>query len=102
MRYVPFVLTVAVACMFAASANASQLIDRNAHDVHLAVDAKGEAMITFTAGGKVKHVLAWDAVNAIAPTHARAQVAFRLDYAGGWGEVTHGRLEDVRRPLWCL
>ena len=86
MRYVPFVLTVAVACMFAATANASQLIDRNAHDVRLAVDAKGEAMITYTAGGKVKHVLAWDAVNAIAPTHARAQVAFRLDYAGGWGK----------------
>ena len=86
MRYVPFVLTVAVACMFAATANASQLIDRNAHDVRLAVDAKGEALITYTAGGKVKHVLAWDAVNAIAPTHARAQVAFRLDYAGGWGK----------------
>ena len=75
-----------VACVFAAGANASQLIDRNAHDVRLAVDAKGEAMITYTAGGKLKHVLAWDAVNAIAPTHARAQVAFRLDYAGGWGK----------------
>jgi hypothetical protein len=86
LRYVLFLLTVAVACVFAAGASASQLIDRNAHDVRLAVDAKGEALITYTAGGKVKHVLAWDAINAIAPTHARAQVAFRLDYAGGWGK----------------
>ena len=84
-------------CVFAASANASQLIDRNAHDVQLAVDAKGEALITYTAGGKLKHVLAWDAVNAIAPTHARAQVAFKLDYAGGWGKYAHRLLEDVRR-----
>jgi hypothetical protein len=86
LRYVLFMFAVTVACVFAAGANASQLIDRNAHDVRLAVDAKGEAMITYTAGGKLKHVLAWDAINAIAPTHARAQVAFRLDYAGGWGK----------------
>jgi hypothetical protein len=77
---------VAVAAAFAASANASQLIDRNAKGVKLAVNAKGEAMLTYTAAGKVKHVLAWDAVNAIAPTHARPQVAFKLDYAGGWGK----------------
>ena len=48
-------------------------------------------MLTYTAGGKLKHVLAWDAINAIAPTQARAQVAFRLDYAGGWGK-THTKL----------
>ena len=55
--------------------------------------------------GKLKHVLAWDAVNAIAPTHARAQVAFKLDYAGGWGKShtnawkTFGdALRRLRRP----
>jgi hypothetical protein len=78
---------VAVACVFAAGADASQLIDRNAHNARLAVDAKGEAMVTYTAAGKVKHVLAWNAINAIAPTRARAQVAFKLDYAGGWGKT---------------
>ena len=33
-----------------------------------------------------RHVLAWGAVNAIAPTPSRKQVAFELDYAGGWGK----------------
>jgi hypothetical protein len=49
------------------------------------VNTKGEALITYT-DGSVKHVLASGAVNAIAPTKARAQVAFKLDYAGGWGK----------------
>jgi hypothetical protein len=31
-------------------------------------------------------VLAWGAVNAIAPTRSRQQLAFKLDYAGGWGK----------------
>ena len=31
-------------------------------------------------------MLAWGAVNAIAPTRTRKQVAFKLDYAGGWGK----------------
>ena len=84
-RSLVFSLTLLVAFACATAAQASQLIDRNAHDVSLAVNAKGEAMITFSEGGKVKHVLAWGAVNAIAPTPSREQVAFHLDYAGGWG-----------------
>jgi hypothetical protein len=67
-------------------AAASQLIDRNASAVHLAVNNKGEALITYRAKGRLRHVLAWNAVNAIAPTPTRRQVAFRLDYAGGWGK----------------
>jgi len=30
-------------------------------------------------------VLAWGAVNAIAPSPGKAQIEFKLDYAGGWG-----------------
>ena len=67
-------------------ATASQLIDRNASAVKLVVNARGEALITYTAGGKLKHVLAWGAVNALAPTRAHAQVAFELDYGGGAGK----------------
>ena len=74
------------AAVLASSANASQLIDRNATAVSLAIDKKGEALITYRDGGAVKHVLAWGAINAIAPSRTRAQVAFKLDYAGGWGE----------------
>jgi hypothetical protein len=50
------------------------------------VNAKGEALLTYRVAGKVKHVLAAGAVNAIAPTTARKQVEFKLDYAGGWGK----------------
>jgi hypothetical protein len=81
------VLAVVIAAVVASStAGASQLIDRNASGLKLAVNAKGEALLTYSAEGKLKHVLASGAVNAIAPTTARKQVAFKLDYAGGWGQ----------------
>jgi hypothetical protein len=85
-RLIVFSLVLGLVAALASTASASQLIDRNATSVKLAVNATGEALITYRAGGAVKHVLAWDAVNAIAPTRARAQVAFKLDYAGGWGK----------------
>ena len=86
MSRLPLLLIAVLAAVFASSANASQLIDRNATGVKLEVNAKGEALITYRADGKVKHVLAWGAANAIAPTQSRPQVAFKLDYAGGWGK----------------
>jgi len=86
LRRVSLLLVVVLAAAFAASAKASTLIDRNAQSVKLAVDAKGEALITYKDEGGLKHVLAWGAVNAIAPTRARKQVDFHLDYAGGWGK----------------
>ena len=86
MRRVPLVFLVVVAAVYASTANASQLIDRNARDIKLAINAKGEALITYQSQGKVKHVLAWGAINAIAPTRTRKQVEFKLDYAGGWGK----------------
>ena len=79
-------LMTALAAMFASSASASQLIDRNAKSVKLEVNAKGEALVSYRAEGKLKHVLAWGGLNAIAPTQSRPQVAFKLDYAGGWGK----------------
>ena len=79
-------LGAVAAAVAAPAATASQLIDRNATGVKLEVTAKGEAMVTYTAGGKLKHVLAWGAVNAIPPTRSRAQVAFKLDYSGGYAK----------------
>jgi hypothetical protein len=76
-------LTTALASV--ATASASQLIDRSASDVHLAVDGKGEALVSYRSGGRVRHVLAWGAVGAVAPNTASPQTRFRLDYAGGWG-----------------
>jgi len=77
---------VLAAATLASTASASQLIIRNASAISLSVNAKGEAMVTYRAAGKVQHVLAWGAVNAIAPTRARAQVKFNLDYSGGYGK----------------
>jgi len=86
-----YVVAVAFVVIAACAANvrpvaASQLIDRNATDVTLAVNAKGEAMMTYKVNGKLKHVLAWGAVNAIPPTADGNQVAFKLDYSGGYGK----------------
>lgn len=82
--------TLALAALAAATlgtaAHASQLVDRNATAVSMKVSAQGEAMLTYTAAGTVKHVLAWGAMNALAPTRARKQVAFKLDYSGGYGK----------------
>lgn len=87
------VLALAAAALAAAqAAAASDLIDRDAKDVTLAVNAKGEALLTYTANGRVRRVLAWGAVDAIAPTQARPQVRFQLDYQGGW--------RKYRRPVW--
>jgi hypothetical protein len=69
----------------AAPASASQLIDRNAAGARLAVDARGEALVTYRAHGALQHVLVWGAVNARQPTSVLPQVRFRKDYSGGWG-----------------
>jgi len=79
-------LAIVAGVVAAPVAGASQLIDRNAQHVTLEVDAIGEAMITYEKGGQIKHVLAWGAVNAMPPTRGRRQLAFKLDYSGGYGK----------------
>lgn len=69
----------------AATARASQLLARDATHVTLEVDAKGEALVTYTAGATVRHVLVWGAINALPPSPSTPQVKFRVDYSGGWG-----------------
>lgn len=76
----------------AGAAHASQLVDRNARHLRLAVDLKGEALLTYRARGRVRHVLAWGAVDARPPSASVPQVRFELDYAGGWGRYRH--------PVW--
>lgn len=68
-----------------ATAGAAQLIDRDVTNVKLQVNAKGQALLTYRKGGKLRRVLAWGAENAIPPTKKRDQVEFKLDYSGGWG-----------------
>jgi hypothetical protein len=80
------IVIVAALAALASNASASQLVDRNATAIKLQVNSKGEALISYKAHGKQRHVLAWGAVNAIAPTRSQPQLAFKLDYAGGWGK----------------
>lgn len=89
-----FLLAVVVvaSAVAAAPAAASELIDRNARGVKLAVNEKGQAMLTYRARGRLWRVLVWGAVNAIQPTQSRPQVKFRVDYSGGWG--------TYKKKLW--
>ena len=66
-------------------ASAAQLIDRNATGVHIAVNAKGQALLTYHKGSSLHHVLVWGAINALPPAAGGRQVKLKVDYAGGWG-----------------
>ena len=69
---------------YAPAASASQLIDRNATGVTLQLNGAGEALLTYRAEGRVRHVLAWGAVNALPPRAGVPQTKLRLDYSGGY------------------
>lgn len=65
-----------------ATASASALVDRNAHAVHLSVNAHGQALVTYRAHGSTHRVVVWGAVNARFPNPSIPQVKFRKDYSG--------------------
>jgi hypothetical protein len=74
-----------------ASASASQLIDRDARGIHLTVNARGQALLTYTAHGSFHHVVAWGAINARYPNPKLPQVQFRKDYSGrSWSSAGGG------------
>jgi hypothetical protein len=79
------VLLALASAVFAPGAGASQVISTStATGITLGVNSKGEALLTYRQGGRLVHVLAWDAINAVAPTPGGTQVAFKLDYSGGF------------------
>jgi hypothetical protein len=84
-RFFALVIICAASAAGAGPAAASQLIDRNATNIRFKVSRDGKAMVSYRANGRAWDVLAWGAVNALAPTTVRKQVQFRLDRAGGWG-----------------
>src|SRR5256885_2591565 len=86
------VLLAALAVVLPGTASASQLIDRNASGVKLGVNRAGQALLTYRADGKLKHVLVWGAVDARVPNASAPQVEFRVDYSGGWG--------TYRKDVW--
>ncbi len=93
MRYrVSILVAIVASAVFPASAFASQMIARNATGVRLAVNRGGVALLTYRSEGRLHHTLAWGAINARTPRRRGRQVAFRLDYSGGWG--------SRRRDVW--
>jgi hypothetical protein len=82
------VVLAALACalVLPGAAWSAQLIDRDAVGLSLAVDGKGEALLTYHTHGLLRHVLVWGAINALPPSSGAKQVKFQVDYAGGWGK----------------
>ncbi len=84
-RALVFLPVLAFAASLAAPASASQLVNRDVRNIQLAVNSKGEALVSYrTVRGRTQHVLAWGAVNARQPNRTLRQQRFKLDYAGGW------------------
>jgi hypothetical protein len=81
-------LIALTALAFAPSALASEpLADLNALTPTLAVNGKGEALVTYRrTGAATRRVLVWGAINARTPDSDQPQVRFKYDYAGGWGK----------------
>ena len=88
-RLLTLLVAGSVALAIAAPAGASQLLIRNAGAVKLAVNRKGQALVTYRAEGRVWHVLVWGAVNARDPDPNSPQVEFRIDRSGGWKTFGH-------------
>jgi hypothetical protein len=83
---------VLVAVAPAASAGASEKLTDNASNIVLEVDNAGHAVVYFTRAGRRLHPVVWGAVNARAPVRSVPQVAFKVDYSGGYMKLGH--------PLW--
>ena len=76
-------LLCGASCAFASE----PLSDKNARTPTLAVNATGEALVSYRRqSGAVRHVLAWGAINSLPPDSGHRQVRFEYDYAGGWGK----------------
>ena len=91
------VLFCALLCVLGAAgpASASKIIAGNASRIQLAVDSRGQALVTYRDNGRVRRLLAWGAIDArVRPASPSGlqQVKFKLDYAGGWGKY--------RRAIW--
>ena len=100
-----FALVFLVAAVAAQTAAASQVISTSTvTGLKLGVNSKGEALVSYTSGGKAVEVLAWGAVNALPPTQGKKQVDLHLDYSGGYtlakGDIPKAteKLRDDQAP----
>ena len=73
---------ILVALSAAGLARASEIIDRDVQGVKLAVNAKGQALLTYRARGRAHRVVAWGA--------SRRRMTVRI--------IARGRARGERRP----
>jgi hypothetical protein len=83
-RAAAFLAVVLGVLAAAGTASAAQLVGRNATGVRIVANGRGEAMVVYRTGGRLRHVLVWGAVNARFPAEGSRQVEFKVDYSGGW------------------
>src|SRR4051812_13222170 len=83
---------VAALVLAPAGLAAEALSDTNVKGLTLAVNAKGEALVSYAReSGQPRHVLVWGAANALAPGADVRQVNFKWDYAGGWKKYRNAK-----------
>jgi hypothetical protein len=69
-----------IAALTAGPAFGSAIIGRNVSGPTLSIDHHGRAHVSYRAVGQGRYLVAWGAINARAPSTARPQVRFRLQY----------------------
>ncbi|MFN0153517.1 MAG: hypothetical protein ACKVUT_03985 [Gaiella sp.] len=92
MRRASLIGVLVAAIALPGAAQGSELIARDATKIRLRVDRTGQALVEYTVGRTRVHLLARGAINARHPSRSRPQVAFKLDYSGGW--------KTKRRAVW--
>jgi hypothetical protein len=103
LRVMKAAVALIVALTLPASASASQLIDRSASNVHLQVNARGQALLTYSAHGSFHRVVAWGAINARTPNSSIPQVQLRKDYSGrSWASAGSCRHYDGPTLAWLV
>jgi hypothetical protein len=103
MKAAVSISTLLVALVLSGAAQGSELIDRNARGVHLSVNARGQALLTYTAGGRFHRVVASGAINARYPNPSVPQVRFRKDYSGrSWASAGSCRRYDGPKLAWYV
>jgi hypothetical protein len=91
------VLGSLVLLAWAVPAQASQMLTWSARNVTLKVNHYNLAVVSWIdPTGGAHHLLAWGAINALAPSQEVPQVRFHLDYSGGWGSFGTGYWKKVR------
>jgi hypothetical protein len=69
-----------IAVLAAAPAFGSAIIGRSVTGATLSIDRLGRAHVSYRSAGRERYVVAWGAIDARAPSTARSQVKFRLQY----------------------